>query len=262
MASESAARSTGKVNWFNDTKGYGFIAPDEGGDELFVHQSAIVSEGYRSLAVDDLVEFSITQGSDGKTKAVDVTAPGGGPLKKENKSRGGGARRGAGGDGCYKCGDASHFARDCSQKSDGNGADQRGARKDGCYSCGGEGHFARDCTQKPVGNGADQRGARKDGCYNCGGDGHLARDCTQKAVAGNVRSGGVSDRSGGPCYTCGGVGHLARDCATKRPPGKCYHCGGLGHLARDCDRRGSGGGGNSCHRCGEEGHFARQCAVA
>ena len=54
----------GKVKWFNDTKGYGFIT-QEGGDDVFVHFSAIVGDGYRSLKEGDLVQFEITRGPKG-----------------------------------------------------------------------------------------------------------------------------------------------------------------------------------------------------
>ncbi len=62
---------TGKVKWFNEKKGYGFIENDEGGD-VFVHYSAIVSEGFRTLAEGDRVSFEIEQGGKGP-KAANVT---------------------------------------------------------------------------------------------------------------------------------------------------------------------------------------------
>jgi CspA family cold shock protein len=55
----------GTVKWFNAEKGYGFIAQDGGGDDVFVHFSAIQSDGYRSLEEAQRVEFEITQGPKG-----------------------------------------------------------------------------------------------------------------------------------------------------------------------------------------------------
>ena len=57
--------STGKVKWFNSRKGFGFIAPDGGGDDLFVHHSEIKTTGYASLGEDQSVEFEIGQGTKG-----------------------------------------------------------------------------------------------------------------------------------------------------------------------------------------------------
>jgi len=56
--------STGRVKWFNDAKGYGFIA-QEGGPDVFVHYTAIRGEGFRSLSEGQLVEFDVTQGPKG-----------------------------------------------------------------------------------------------------------------------------------------------------------------------------------------------------
>jgi CspA family cold shock protein len=57
--------ASGTVKWFNAEKGYGFIAPDGGGNDVFVHFSAIQSGGYRSLEEGQKVEFEITQGQKG-----------------------------------------------------------------------------------------------------------------------------------------------------------------------------------------------------
>jgi CspA family cold shock protein len=55
----------GTVKWFNAEKGYGFIAPDDGSADVFVHYSAIQTSGYRSLEEEQRVEFEVTQGQKG-----------------------------------------------------------------------------------------------------------------------------------------------------------------------------------------------------
>lgn len=55
----------GAVRWFSNEKGFGFIAPDEGGDDLFVHYSAIQGNGYKSLEEDQRVSFVVTEGRKG-----------------------------------------------------------------------------------------------------------------------------------------------------------------------------------------------------
>ncbi len=62
-------RNTGKVKWFNDTKGFGFITPEDGSKDLFVHVSAIKGSGSASLAEGDRVEFDIVQGNKGPAAA-------------------------------------------------------------------------------------------------------------------------------------------------------------------------------------------------
>jgi len=66
-----AERETGTVKWFNDSKGFGFISREKGGD-VFVHFSAIRGEGFRSLGEGQKVEFTVTQGQKGP-QAQDVT---------------------------------------------------------------------------------------------------------------------------------------------------------------------------------------------
>ena len=61
--------ATGTVKWFNAEKGYGFIAPDDGGADLFAHFSAIDSTGYRSLDENQKVEFEVQQGQRGPQAA-------------------------------------------------------------------------------------------------------------------------------------------------------------------------------------------------
>ncbi|XVF62192.1 hypothetical protein PTKIN_Ptkin08bG0197400 [Pterospermum kingtungense] len=227
---QQQSRSAGKVLWFSDLKGFGFIRPDDDGEDLFVHQSSIKADGFRSLVEGESVEFAVSQGNGGKTQAVDVTAIGGVSLvnKKDRRGGGGGGWRGGndrrnGGGGCFNCGDLNHLARDCNNNdsiySDNDNYNNAPNGGGSCYNCGEAGHFARDCRRDSGGGGAGAPGK----CYNCGKYGHFARDCNRKSGAGG----------GGGCYTCGGIGHMARDCVNNRGTG-CYQCGKAGHFAREC----------------------------
>jgi CspA family cold shock protein len=59
------ARTTGTVKWFNDAKGFGFITPEDGSKDCFVHHTAIKADGFRSLSEGERVEFDIVQGAKG-----------------------------------------------------------------------------------------------------------------------------------------------------------------------------------------------------
>ena len=89
-------RFTGVVQWFNNGKGFGFIKPDDGGEDLFVHQSSIRSDGYRTLLEGDRVEFAIATGDNDKTKAVGAPGADGAPRQPRASA----ANNRAGGSGC------------------------------------------------------------------------------------------------------------------------------------------------------------------
>jgi CspA family cold shock protein len=61
--------ATGTVKWFNTTKGFGFIAPDDGGKDVFVHISAVERAGLTGLADDQKIEFDLEEGRDGRQSA-------------------------------------------------------------------------------------------------------------------------------------------------------------------------------------------------
>jgi CspA family cold shock protein len=58
-------RTTGKVKWFNDSKGFGFVTPDNGQKDCFVHHTTIQGSGYKSLQEGDTIEFDIVEGQKG-----------------------------------------------------------------------------------------------------------------------------------------------------------------------------------------------------
>ena len=81
------ARHTGKVKYFNNEKGFGFIARAEGEGDVFVHQSQIKKDGFRSLRINEDVEFDVetNKNDPSKTYAVNVTGPGGADVVGTSK---------------------------------------------------------------------------------------------------------------------------------------------------------------------------------
>ncbi|KAI2505193.1 DNA binding protein [Fragilaria crotonensis] len=94
---------SGVVKWFDGKKGFGFLVPDDGSPEVFVHYSCIHSNGFKSLADGEQVEFDIIEEGNGRLKALNVTGPGGAPVKgtprREFPGFGGGGGGGYGGGG-------------------------------------------------------------------------------------------------------------------------------------------------------------------
>lgn len=69
--------ATGKVKWFNETKGFGFIIPDNGGEELFAHYSAIQSDGFKTIKENQRVTYDVVQGQKG-LQAANIAVVGNG----------------------------------------------------------------------------------------------------------------------------------------------------------------------------------------
>jgi protein lin-28 len=87
MAEAKSSKKTGECKWFNSKKGFGFITPADGSEEVFVHQSAIHAEGFRSLAEKEPVEYDTAVDDNGRIKALNVTGPGGAVVKGAPKPR-------------------------------------------------------------------------------------------------------------------------------------------------------------------------------
>ncbi|XP_072159216.1 protein lin-28 homolog isoform X2 [Bemisia tabaci] len=130
-------RRRGTCKWFNVAKGWGFISPDDGSSDVFVHQSVIQMSGFRSLGDGEEVEFECKATGKG-LEATLVTGPKGSPCvgssrrpvskKRFRKFR------------CYNCGEfANHLAAKCSL----------GPQPKRCHFCKSDAHLIADCPSKP-----------------------------------------------------------------------------------------------------------------
>lgn len=130
-----ARRRKGKCKWFNVVKGWGFITPDDGGQEVFVHQHAIQMEGFRSLGENEEVEFECEETTKG-FEATIVTGPGGNSCIGSQRVVG---RKRARKIRCYNCGEyGNHVAVKC----------KLGPMPKRCHHCKSEDHLIADCPHR------------------------------------------------------------------------------------------------------------------
>ncbi|OII76968.1 cold-shock DNA-binding domain-containing protein [Cryptosporidium andersoni] len=85
---------SGVCKWFDSAKGFGFITPDDGSEDIFVHQQNIKVEGFRSLGQAERVEYEVETDDKGRRKAVNVCGPNGAAVKGDTRRRGRGRGRG------------------------------------------------------------------------------------------------------------------------------------------------------------------------
>ena len=99
-SSSAADKVKGIVKWFDPKKGFGFVTPDDGSPDVFVHHSAIHANGFRTLGDGEAVEFEMVTEPNGKSKAIHVTGPDGGYVqgapRREDSGYGGGGGYGGG----------------------------------------------------------------------------------------------------------------------------------------------------------------------
>jgi len=93
-------KTNGKVKFFDTVKGFGFITPDDGSEDVFVHQTSIVAQGFRSLAEGEAVEFEVStdESKGGKKFATNVSGPNGAFVQGARREFNDGGRGGGGRD--------------------------------------------------------------------------------------------------------------------------------------------------------------------
>jgi len=127
----------GKCKWFNVAKGWGFITPDDGSQDVFVHQSVIKMAGFRSLGDNESVEFRSTETGKG-LEALEVRSSGGGDCRGSHRRPGAKSKQKK--VRCYNCGEfANHLASQCN----------KGPMPKRCHNCKAEEHLIEDCPTLP-----------------------------------------------------------------------------------------------------------------
>ncbi|XP_034238707.1 protein lin-28 homolog isoform X2 [Thrips palmi] len=142
-----AEKRRGRCKWFNVAKGWGFISPDDGGQDIFVHQSVVQMSGFRSLGDDEEVEFECKV-SDKGLEATVVTGPDGTDCQGSHRRPA--AKKRFRKIRCYNCGEfANHIAAKCTM----------GPQPKRCHHCKSEDHLIADCpTRKEKKEGEKEEG--------------------------------------------------------------------------------------------------------
>ncbi|XP_037961473.2 protein lin-28 homolog isoform X1 [Plutella xylostella] len=151
VAGVTGVTRRGRCKWFNVAKGWGFITPDDGGQDVFVHQSVIQMPGFRSLGDEEAVEFECKE-SDKGLEATRVSGPAavdcqGSHRRPISKKRFRKIR-------CYNCGEfANHIAAKCAI----------GPQPKRCHNCKSEDHLIADCPVKEEKKKTDQESSSSQG---------------------------------------------------------------------------------------------------
>ncbi|CAD6184663.1 unnamed protein product [Caenorhabditis auriculariae] len=148
-------RCFGTCKWFNVAKGYGFIVDDVTGEDLFVHQTHLNMEGFRSLDEGERVSYYIQARDNGKGReAYGVSSEKEGETLKGSSIRPLGKKRQSTLR-CFRCGKfAKHKAKNCPNAGDGKSGKV-------CYVCGSDEHLSGDCPERPTKSANRQKVAEK-----------------------------------------------------------------------------------------------------